>query len=145
MRSNIAAFGGDASRITLWGQSAGAMSTDYLNFAYPADPIISGIILDSGTALLQFGTDDPQHTNFTFVASQFGCGDLSVDAELDCMRNVSGVDIQVFLKAYGNNGTQPGISFRPIVDGRTKFANYTARALAANFSRVVSPSYSDHS
>ena len=137
VRSNIASFGGDASRISLWGQSAGAESVDYYNFAYPTDPIVSGLIMDSGTALLPSGTSDLTHSNFTFVASQFGCGNLSPAAELSCMRNVSSIAIESFLKSYGDNGTQPSISFNPVIDNRTKFANYTARALAKNFTQVV--------
>lgn len=143
IRANIAFFGGDPTRITLWGQSAGAMSADYYNFAYPHDPIISGLILDSGTALLPLGTNDPTHSNFTFVASYFGCGpNLAPKAELECMRNVSSEALEGFLKSYQDGFMQPEITFYPVVDGRTKFENYTARALAGNFSRVVSPSNS---
>lgn len=94
--------------------------------------------MDSGTALLGIGTNDPAGTNFTFVASQLGCAAETADLELDCMRNVSSTDIETFLKAYQDNGTSPAISFNPVVDGRTKFANYTARALAGNFTKVVS-------
>jgi acetylcholinesterase len=115
------------------------MSADYYNFAYPHDPIISGLILDSGTALLPLGTNDPTHSNFTFVASNFGCGpNLAPKAELECMRNVSSGDLELFLKGYQDGFLQPGITFYPVVDGRTKFGNFTARALAGNFSRVVS-------
>ena len=139
IRSNIGFFGGNPSRITLWGQSAGAMSSDYYNFAYTQDPIISGLILDSGTALLPLGTDDSTHSNFSFVASHFGCGsNLAPKAELDCMRNVSSADIELFLKSYQDNGTLPLISFAPVVDNKTKFANFTERALAGNFTKVVS-------
>lgn len=95
--------------------------------------------MDSGTGLLPSGTNDPNHTNFTFIARKFGCGSLNASAELECMRNVSSAKIESFLKAYGDNGTQPSVSFDPVVDGRTKFANYTARALAGNFTKVVCP------
>jgi acetylcholinesterase len=47
VRDNIANSGGDAKRILLWGQSAGAMSADDYNFAYPDDPIVYGLIMHS--------------------------------------------------------------------------------------------------
>jgi len=51
VRDNIAHFGGDPSRIISWGESAGAIAVDYIDFAYPLDPIVSGRIMASGTAL----------------------------------------------------------------------------------------------
>lgn len=56
------------------------MSVDYYNFAYPQDPIVAGLIMDSGTAFLPLGTANPSHSNFTFIAGQFGCGNLSSEA-----------------------------------------------------------------
>ncbi|KAL3422141.1 chlorogenic acid esterase precursor [Phlyctema vagabunda] len=137
VRSNIANFGGNVSRITLMGQSAGAWSTDIYNFAYPEDPIIAGIILDSGSAIGSSQTYDNSHSNFTFIASQFGCGNLSAEAELTCMRNVSSVDLVNFLKSYGDSGSSPSIGFNPVVENTTRFDNYTARALAKNFTDVT--------
>ena len=141
VRSNIASFGGNPARIAIWGQSAGAMSVDYYNFAYPEDPIASSLIMDSGTALLGASTSsmsDTSHSNFTYVAGQLGCRNLSPEEELDCMRKVSPADIEGFIEAYQDSGAQPAISFNPVIDNRTRFANYTARALAKNFSQVVS-------
>src|SRR5436190_14586297 len=42
VRDNIAAFGGDPSRITIFGQSAGSASVDYYSYAYTSDPIVAG-------------------------------------------------------------------------------------------------------
>lgn len=144
IRSNIANFGGDATRISLWGQSAGAASADYYNFAYPTDPIISGIILDSSSAIGAPPIPDPQGLNFTFVAGQLGCGNLTAAAELACMKNVSQSNIEAFLKSYQDAGISPSISFVPIPDNVTRFDNYTARALAGNFSIVVCLNFKFH-
>jgi acetylcholinesterase len=134
-RDNIANFGGDPDRITLWGQSSGAMAADYYNFQYTEDPIVSSFIMHSGTATLNFLFPDPAYTNFTFVAKQFGCALPTPIEELECMRKVDAADIILFSKYYMQNATQPSIAFVPIVDEHTLFSNYTARALTGNFSR----------
>jgi acetylcholinesterase len=141
IRSNIANFGGDVAKITLWGQSAGASASDFYNFAYPDDPIISGLIMDSSSAIGPAPVSDPSGSNFTFVASHCGCGGLNPTGELTCMKKVNSSRIEAFLKSYQDSGTTPTIAFTPAVDNQTRFANYTARALAHNFSKVVSSKF----
>jgi acetylcholinesterase len=134
IRLNIGGFGGDPDRITLWGQSSGAMSADYYNFAYPEDPIIHGLIMDSGTAEIQgFFTDGSNHSTFTFVATHFGCGSLTAEAELDCLRKVDSSSISAFLKERDDAGFT--LPFIATIDNRTTFANFTERALAGNFTK----------
>lgn len=139
VRSNIANFGGDPSRITLFGQSAGAGSADFYNFAYPNDPIISGLILSSVSAISSPGAPvDPLHSNFTFVASRLGCANLNAEQELACMRGVDEKKIIDLLKDWQDNFRQPALGFYPVVDGVTVFEDYTARAKEGKFTKVVS-------
>lgn len=42
VHDNIANFGGDPNRITLFGESAGATATDIYAFAHPTDKIVKG-------------------------------------------------------------------------------------------------------
>jgi len=133
VRDNIAAFGGDPSRITLWGQSSGAASVDMYNFAYPDDPIVKGIIQHSGSVFATGVNNDHQQLNFSFVASHFGCGNLSAEAEVDCLREVNMTDIIDFYEPLYLNGS---IKFSPIVDNVTKFGDNTARALAGKFAKL---------
>ncbi|GAB7358626.1 hypothetical protein MBLNU230_g3856t1 [Neophaeotheca triangularis] len=136
VRDHIEAFGGDASRITLWGQSAGAGSVDYQNFAFYEDPIVTGFFAQSGVAGLLVSDSDPNQTNFTFVAQSLGCDHPdNATAEIDCMRNLDWETIEDFVGEYGDNGTQPAISFSPVPDEELVFSNYSARYDAGKISQ----------
>jgi cholinesterase len=140
VQKNIAAFGGDPTRMVIWGQSAGSISVDYYNYAYSEDPIVTGLIMDSGTAFSSISTDDTTHSNITFVADHVGCNGTANDAaqQLACMRNASASSIEDFVATYEESGATPALSFDPIVDGTVVFANYTARALAGQQAKIVS-------
>lgn len=117
-----------ASRITLWGQSAGAASTDYQNFAFYDDPIVTGFFGQSGTALLPITSEDSAQSNFTFVAKNVGCNHPDDGAaELECMRKVPWDVIENFVGGYSDNGTEPALGFNPVPDDSVVFSNYTAR------------------
>ncbi|KAH6613724.1 Alpha/Beta hydrolase protein [Chaetomium sp. MPI-SDFR-AT-0129] len=132
VHANIASFGGDRSRITVWGQSAGGVAVDMAAHAFYDNPLAAALILQSGTAAVKIVRSDDAHANFTFVARHLGC-DFPSDpvAELDCMRLVPMSLIQDFMGGYCDNWLNSPVLplFKVLPDERLVFSNYTDRAV----------------
>jgi cholinesterase len=140
VRDNIPAFGGDASRITIFGQSAGSASVDYYSYAYVSDPIIAGMIEESGT-INGFGTVTKAEANGAWfnVTSTVGCGSASSNstAVLACMRTKTSAEILNAIPPAAAGAVAGGLgAFAPAVDDITVFSDYDARSAAGNFIKV---------
>ncbi|KAH7141910.1 Alpha/Beta hydrolase protein [Dactylonectria macrodidyma] len=114
VRDNIESFGGDPSRIVLWGQSAGAFSVNYYSMAYPTDPIAYGFISDSGGDFPS--EEDTSHGNFSAVAAQVGCGGLDARSEFKCVQKANATDL---VRTVDSLAAQ----FVPQADNKTVFAD----------------------
>lgn len=114
-----------------WGESAGAIANDYLNFAYPLDPIFTGMILDSGTALFPAAgalSQDVKQSNFSSVTESAGC--RLAASPMDCMRDVPWQTLQGLL------ATDTTMRFQPVVDDRVIFSKYSAQYAVGNVSTI---------
>lgn len=138
VRDNIAAFGGDPERIGAFGHSSGGCSIGYYSYAFKDDPIVNSLIMHSGNEFIDILTRDPTHGNFTFVASNVGCGGLGAEEELSCMRRVDAFTIQSFVKSYTDSGTSPILTFSPVVDDGTIFDDYLSLANTGEIARLPS-------
>ena len=114
LRDNAAAFGGDPSRVLIFGQSAGAASVSQLLVNPRAAGLFSRAIIESGA--FSTWTAQPYNISKTRLpqfAKNVGCGGSSGAALLACLRAVNASEV---LK--GDKGLTSGfLEWSPAIDG----------------------------
>ncbi|KAH9368192.1 hypothetical protein HPB48_010627 [Haemaphysalis longicornis] len=94
IKENALAFGGDPDKITLFGESAGAVTVGYFLVSPLARGLVSRAIMQSGSPYWRIGDNsDSGPQKVLDVARQVGCASPTADFRLDykpvleCMRN----------------------------------------------------------
>ncbi|KAH8160243.1 hypothetical protein CIB48_g7997 [Xylaria polymorpha] len=143
IHENIAAFGGDPARITIVGQSSGAVAVSNWAYAFRDDPIVAGTMSHSGS-IFSFPLLDAAvaAANWDHVASTLGCGESN--SALSCMRSEN-ISFQSILNAVRTVPSVPGNSparavppFQATVDNTTAFSvsEYVSRLRSGAFAPV---------
>jgi cholinesterase len=135
VRDNIAAFGGDPSRITIFGESAGGGAVDMYSFAFRDDPIVVGLIAQSGSAWTKGIAAKDNDKVWYSTSVKLGCGGVEAGAKTtECMKGKKWQDI---LKQLRNGPRTPGETFGPVFDEKVFFEDYDQRAKQGAFIKVV--------
>jgi para-nitrobenzyl esterase len=114
VRDNIASFGGDPEQVTLFGESAGAMSVGVLMGTPAASGLFSRAILQSGAAEHVADRTQAEDVTREFLGA-LGVDDLSAET-------LQMIPVQTILRAQAHTmmrfwGRVHGLPLQPVLDG----------------------------
>lgn len=113
VHENVAAFGGDPARVTIFGESSGGGSVTALLTIPAAWPYFHQAITESGTAAAWTYMDlGGAHRNFAALTSKSGCDDAADVVE--CLIKVGADKLNSLITAVP---CRDGCTWAPVIDG----------------------------
>jgi para-nitrobenzyl esterase len=116
VKANIALFGGDAKRVALFGESAGAISISLHLISPPSDGLFQRAIIESGPA--SWATAIPKkdaEAQGAVLTSALGCKDTKT--ALTCLRGKPTDEVLLALKSAPGVLSPDGVKWFPNIDG----------------------------
>ncbi|XP_038046537.1 cholinesterase 1-like [Patiria miniata] len=114
IKKNIAAFGGDRNRVTIFGQSAGSASVNFHILSQLSEGLFDRAIMQSGAAFSPWGfSEDMERLRKQAfeIGKKLGCGVSESTALVNCLRDKNATDLY---RAIDVNNVFSAV----VVDGR---------------------------
>ncbi|KWT93340.1 carboxylesterase/lipase family protein [Candidatus Magnetominusculus xianensis] len=125
VQNNIAQFGGDPSKVTIFGESAGAMSVGiHLSAAPDSKPLFRAGIMESNPFGIPYRSPDKAQAYGNAFVKTIGCNTDYEAVNVTCIKGKSVADVLTASLNYKNilslitmNGLVDVLPWAPIVDG----------------------------
>ncbi|XP_045613397.1 juvenile hormone esterase isoform X2 [Procambarus clarkii] len=117
VQRNIHHFGGDKTKVTIFGQSAGGASVHYHMLSPKSDGLFARAIMQSGTSLSPWALARTHRTQAQYVAAALGCPtQRASQAILQCLQDSDGRSLAALAHDFFKWSILP-MTVTPRVDG----------------------------
>ncbi|CAK1540619.1 unnamed protein product [Leptosia nina] len=116
INGNIESFGGDPHSVTLVGESAGALSVQYLVMSELTKGLFKRCIMESGSILVPVGFDENPIDSARAFTSRLGYNTTDVDEILDILQNADAFELTMATLVNVKNDIRKPYTFPPCAE-----------------------------